>query len=300
MTAASSDLARPTYDLVTDAFDFPVWEGPPLRTILICSHPRSGSTLLGEAMTFAGGLGCPLEYFHEGFRPTMASRWRAPDMHALVSAVWRHRTDPNGILSVKLFWRDLIQLALALEPSRFADVAGLAPSVMSADTYRSLAALMAACFPNAEFVYLSRLDRVRQAVSGFTAMQTGRWRNIPGLPERDGYPTRASYEFDGIAALANHAEACHRHWANLFSASQISPLTLNYEELARDYAGVTRRVLDALGSAAPAPAPRMLRQVDSAQEALVLRYLRERQTKTGDGAAAVAGSGRSDGSAPGL
>ena len=52
------------YDLTLAGADCPRWDGPPRRSILICSHPRSGSTLLGEAIRFAGGLGCPLEYLH--------------------------------------------------------------------------------------------------------------------------------------------------------------------------------------------------------------------------------------------
>ncbi len=50
------------YDLVRAEADYPEWQGPPRRTLLICTQPRSGSTLLGEALWFAGGLGCPLEY----------------------------------------------------------------------------------------------------------------------------------------------------------------------------------------------------------------------------------------------
>ena len=50
------------YDLASAAHDYPIWEGLPRRTVLLCTHPRSGSTLLGEALYFAGGLGCPLEY----------------------------------------------------------------------------------------------------------------------------------------------------------------------------------------------------------------------------------------------
>ena len=53
-----------TYDLAGPEGDYPEWDGPPRRSIVLCTHPRSGSSLLGEALTFAGGFGCPLEYFH--------------------------------------------------------------------------------------------------------------------------------------------------------------------------------------------------------------------------------------------
>ena len=63
------------YDLVTAVANYQEWQGRPSRSVLICTQQRSGSTLLGEAIYFGGGLGCPLEYFHVGFRPGFEARW---------------------------------------------------------------------------------------------------------------------------------------------------------------------------------------------------------------------------------
>jgi hypothetical protein len=111
--------AEKTYDLATARYDYPIRTGPPRRTVLVCSHPRSGSTLLGEGLYFAGGLGCPLEYFHAGFRPGIASRWECSTLPEYARAVYQRRTDPTGTLSVKLFWRDMAELAIELAPDRF-------------------------------------------------------------------------------------------------------------------------------------------------------------------------------------
>jgi LPS sulfotransferase NodH len=78
---------------------------------LICTHPRSGSTLLGEALYFAGDLGCPLEYFHAGFRPTLAARWGCAGLEDYGRAVHRWRTDPSGTLSVNLNCHDVADKA---------------------------------------------------------------------------------------------------------------------------------------------------------------------------------------------
>src|SRR5947207_3029397 len=118
----SSDTASEPYDLATAGHDHPLWDGLPRRTILICTHPRSGSTLLGEALYFADGLGCPLEYFHAGFRPTFTARWGCADIVDYGRAVHRWRTDMSGIHSVKLFWRDVAELAGQLRPGRFDDL----------------------------------------------------------------------------------------------------------------------------------------------------------------------------------
>src|SRR5262249_3954211 len=87
VTEPAPDARRPSYDLATERGDYPDRDGPPNRTLLVCCHPRSGSTLLGEAIFTAGGLGCPLEYLHRGFRPAFAARWKTPDLDAFIGAL---------------------------------------------------------------------------------------------------------------------------------------------------------------------------------------------------------------------
>jgi LPS sulfotransferase NodH len=276
--------APATYDLARAEHDYPAWEGPPRRTILVCSHPRSGSTLLGEALTFAGGLGCPLEYFHAGFRPGLQRRWGAPDISSLLAAVVRHRTDPSGTLAVKLFWRDLVDLAEAIGPATLRGLRGAAPATIDAKMYRALAGFLAAIFPKSTFVHLTRRDRVRQAVSGLAAIRTARWRDIPGLPVRDGFAAQAVYDFERIDQLVQLAQVCDAHWGKLFAANGLAPIQLTYEALASDYEAMVVDLLRGLGSIAiPAP-PRMRRQGDAGNEALVLRYLREQQVRQAEAA----------------
>jgi trehalose 2-sulfotransferase len=264
------------YDLTAAEHDYPVWDGPPRRTILICTHPRSGSTLLGEALYFTGGLGCPIEYFHRGFRPGLAERWDTTTFAEHVAAVRRLRTEPGGTLSVKLFWRDIEEMAAELAPERFAGLHEMPPDATSPDDYREIARLLAQAFPDAEFIHLWRSDRVRQAVSGLAALQTGIWRVIPETGEKAaiGPP---EYDFDCLDGFVAYADFCNAHWRNFFDAIDAVPFTLTYERLAADYEGTVRAVLDHLGSDAPVPPVRMRRQSGAVNEAFVLRYLRDRQ-----------------------
>ncbi|MES2442350.1 MAG: Stf0 family sulfotransferase [Pseudomonadota bacterium] len=266
---------RKHYDLTGAGHDYPARDGPPRRTLLVCTHPRSGSSLLGEALYFAGGLGCPIEYFHRGFRPGLAARWGTETLAEQVEAVHRLRTDPSGTLSVKIFWRDIEEMAAEFAPGRFADIQAMLPETTSPETYREIAALLADAFPNADYVHLWRSDRVRQAVSGLTAIQTGLWRVIPEMGEKaaTGAP---DYDFDRIDGFVAYSDFCHAHWRNFFAAIGAAPFTLTYEALVGDYEGSVRAVLDHLGSDAAVPPIRMKRQSDSGNEAFVLRYLRER------------------------
>lgn len=265
---------REPYDLTIDAADFPAWEGPPARSIVICTHPRSGSTLLGEAIYHSGGLGLPLEYFHRGFRPDLQRRWGAESLDAYVRQAHRRRTDPAGVFSAKLFWQDLEQLAHERDPAAQPDFGQRPLGSLEPDDYRRLADLVADLFPNPVHVRLVRKDRVRQAVSALAATQTGLWRAIPGVGAQ---AARAAPEYDyrRLADLMGVEAYCQGHWTRYFEALGVRPYSLCYEDLDADYAATVQALLEHLGGRDPAPGPRMRRQSGAETEALVLRYLRD-------------------------
>jgi len=274
--SAEPTVRRKPYDLTTEEHDYPEWVGPPKRTLLLCSHPRSGSTLLGEALYFAGGLGCPLEYFHGGFRPGLAKQWGTQTLAEHAREVHRRRTDPSGTLAVKLFWRDIAHMAMELEPARFgADFDKVPPEDLSPEDYRHIAGLLEPILPSSSYVHLSRRDRVRLAVSSLTAAQTGLWREIPAMGEQPASGT-AEYDFRRIDALVGMADFSHAHWRNYFAAIGASAWPTTYEQIAADYEGSVRDLLDHLGSDAEVPPIRMRRQSGARNEAFVLRYLRDK------------------------
>jgi LPS sulfotransferase NodH len=274
VTAAKVDQASPGYDLMWEGADFPPWEGAPRRSVVVCSHPRSGSTLLGEAIYQAGGAGLPLEYFHRGFRPRFEARWGTPKLEDYVRVVHRHRTDPTGTFGVKLFWYDLMDVAHEHDGVPAADVPHWRPGEPQAEDYRRLYSKIEAAFPNPVFVHLRREDRVRQAVSGLIAEQTGEWRSIPGAGERaSGEP---SFDFDRLSALVAYAQACHAHWTALFAALGAEAYEISYEQLYGDYEASVGKLLRWIGAqTTDVSAPRLRRQSDDASEAMALKFLME-------------------------
>ena len=263
------------YDLATTAHDYPPWDGPPRHTILICTHPRSGSTLLGEAIHAVGGLGSPLEYFHRGFssadraalgglghrsvRPRGASAADRPERHPVGQTLLARRRGYRA----------------RLEPVRFATLeAGLPPDA-PAETYREIAATLAPLFPNPTFVSLIRRDRLRQAVSTLAAEQSRLWRSIPGLGAQEA-PQELVYGYERILRLVAGADRCNLHWGKFFAALGQIPAAITYEDLIADYAGTVERLLRHLGRDAEAPPLRLRRQSDERSERMMLRFLRER------------------------
>lgn len=268
-------MTAPVYDLVHEAADYPPWDGPPRRTVALCTHMRSGSTLLGEALREAG-VGVPLEYYHVGFRPALQARWRATSLDHYVAAVRRHRTDPSGVLGLKLFWMDIEDLAHERDPAAQPPRGERPPGATSADDYRRLFALVADVIPAATttFAHLRRQDRVRQAVSHLTAMKTGRWRSIEGQEREAAGP--ADYDYERILQIMAVADYSHAHWTGFFTAVGVQPYAITYEQLTRDYVGAVGALLRHLGAPRDKlPAPRTRRQSDTASEAMALRFVKE-------------------------
>lgn len=262
------------YDLVLEGADYPEWDGPPERTLLLCSHPRSGSTLLGEILYFTGQFGCPLEYFHKGFRPAFQARWQAPDLTALLTHSRRMRTNPAGLFSCKLFWRDVEDLMLELAPSLARSFVETHAEEVAASAYRELHELLQTQFPQPTYIHLARQDRVRLAISSATAAQTGKWRAIPGqVSKARGSTPSPAYDYEQIASLLAYGDYCQAHWNRYFTENQLAPHNLSYEQLVRPDRQPLRTLLANLGFTGDLPPVRMQRQADARSEQWLVRFL---------------------------
>lgn len=272
---------RKRYDLTLAEHDYPPWQGPPRRTLLLCCEARSGSTLLGEALYFAGSLGCPLEYFHAGFRPDFEVRWQAHKPDDYLAAAHRNRTAPNGTFATKLFWRDVVDLLDERDPALAATTRATLPAETAPDHYREIAATLADLFAGADLLHLERIDRVRGAVSADLAVQTGLWRAIPGVGEQVPL-AEPVFDFDRITSLIRYTMRAHAHWRNLFAAIGVAPIGLTYERLTRDYVRTVGDVLTRLGVPAVIAPQRMQRQATPQSDAFMFRYLVEDKARAED------------------
>jgi LPS sulfotransferase NodH len=257
------------YDLAAAGGDYPPRDGAPERSIVVCTQQRSGSTLLGEAMYFAGGMGCPLEYFHPGFQPAFAGRWNAAGSY--VAALHRHRTTPSGVFATKLFWRDLLDLANERAPGRFEALRMASPAAVPFESYRELFGLIADIVPNASWIFLTRRDAVRQAISNYVAWKTARWRLSDEQEHR--VASVPDYDVHLIRRLLSRILRSNAHWRRFFEANGIAVCELAYEELEQDYTESLRRVFAAIGFAdATIPPARLRKQADAVNDALLARF----------------------------
>jgi trehalose 2-sulfotransferase len=268
------------YDLVQRSADYPTWNGRPQRTLLICTQNRAGSTLLDEAIYFAGGLGCPLEYYQPGFRPGLARRWNAAGLREYTAALHRFRTDPSGVFSVKLFWHGVTTMVGELKPDEF-DSTLLKPTLATTpDTYRRIFSTLADFFPAPTLVFLSRRDEIRQAVSLYVAGVTGAWRQYERIGS--GKKELPLYDFDAIVRLLAKIQNHKANWINFFRANQLRYYAIDYEDMEQDYEGTLREFFTAIGrpDASIVP-PRLQKQADSHSEDLVGKFVAEFRQRVG-------------------
>lgn len=274
---------------------------------LVCATPRSGSTLLCEMLRATGVAGNPLEHFEHLRRTGLPRQPReyfdgvadagvlellapleagAPSVEA--PAAWRERIlregrTANGVWGGKLMWGhvdDLLARVRALD--------GLGGA--------GLATALEALLGDVRFVFVTRTDKVSQAVSLWRAVQTRRWRADAGAPRR---PHDAVYSFAAIDHLTAQLEADEAAWRAWFAS--VAPdrlLHLTYEENAADPRAAVGRVLALCGLSGVAIGDPPLRdQRDPRSREWVDRYLRDKRRAAARSAAveiephASAGSG---------
>ncbi|HZR91593.1 MAG TPA: Stf0 family sulfotransferase [Gaiellaceae bacterium] len=225
------------------------------RTFVVCSTPRTGSTMLGDLLADTGLVGRAGEYFGEPFRRQVVPGLSRRGFDDYLVACTRHARG-TGAFGVKLHW-DQVEVFLHLLRLR----RGLSG--------RSDGEVLEAIFPSVRFVSLRREDEVAQAVSWWKAITTGRWT--------DGRPPvgEPRFDADGIRTRLRRIEQHNAAWEAWFRANGIEPLRLTYEELVADPASVARRTLLHLGVQVPpglAVRPRTERQADGVNADWIRRY----------------------------
>jgi LPS sulfotransferase NodH len=258
----------------------------------VCATQRSGSTLLCELLKDTGVAGRPEEFFearHDTGRPPHPGDYldrlprtgagirddeappQAPEYSSLVGLAdyrehlertFRLGTTENGVFGAKLMWDQLPELqALA---SQLPEYRGL--------TDRTL---LGALFDDPAFIWVTRGDKVRQAVSLWRALQTRRWRLERGPDDTTSKP-ELHYRFEGIRHLVRLLETEDAAWGAFFGRHGIDRLAIAYEEdLVADRDRAVRTVLAKIGVKPPPEwhaADPIERQGDSLNDDWVAAY----------------------------
>jgi hypothetical protein len=260
---------------------------PPARftgSVVVASTQRSGSTLLCSALERTGLVGVPKEYLlpeflasghrvlgvpHPTARETVRrllrrlrlERWwwgyweidpstMAPYIQALVA----RRSTANGLFCLKIHWQHF-ELAQRM---------GFCPSQLPQPI---------------TWIHIERQDRIAQAVSFEKAMRSGAFA---ANEERSHSVDRLSYDDGGILRTYELLRQSASGWERYFQSAGITPLPVEYEELAADYEGTITRVLEALGfTNVPVPPPLLQRQANAVNKRWIEAFRRNHPELTG-------------------
>src|SRR5215472_12960916 len=101
---------------------------------------------------------------------------------------------------------------------------------------------MATEFPNLRYIWLTRRDKVRQAVSYYRAIKTGEWWKIAGVHRENPQP-EPKFDFDYIRRLETLILQQEWKWQKYFEEFDIEPLVLIYEEFSSNVRMTIQEVL---------------------------------------------------------
>ena len=203
--------------------------------IFVCYTSRSGSALLCVALASTGVAGQPEEYFHPGAtatlgKPAWREDWQTRDFESILREPMRYGTTPNGVFGSKLLLEESIDIGDRLRR-------------LSGNHDPNTARVFANTFPEPRYLWITRRDKVRQAISLFRAKQSGEWiRKVESTPAA----TNLVFSYRLIDGLLRHIVQTEAAWARFFIDSGIVPHTVVYEDLVQTYEPTVRQVLSYL------------------------------------------------------
>jgi trehalose 2-sulfotransferase len=237
---------------------------------LICTCPRSGSSLLSEGLTSTGYAGRPDEYFDPDW--SMIRHWMQQfqicDIDEYVDQLIAQTSSNNGVFGFKLHWSQLKAMKRLMRHSLQAQ--------HSTKLDPSISRLFEQKFNDVKYVWLRRRNKVLQAISYYRAVTTGIWRTNT---ERQNNSSNhrfheIAFDFDQIDHYVNLCRTLDLRWGQYFRREQIHPLIVIYEEFVARYEPTINGILNYLGVGVDAPiaAPTLMRQADDASFEWEARY----------------------------
>src|SRR5258707_11620961 len=87
-----------------------------IHAYLVCSTPRSGSTLLCDALAKTGLAGNPGEFFDPKYTEIFSRKYSILRREEYLKSIMEHCTSPNGVFGAKIHSFQLRHLAAEITP----------------------------------------------------------------------------------------------------------------------------------------------------------------------------------------
>ncbi len=181
---------------------------------MLASEERSGSEWLCQLMGVTDRLGRPMEYLNPHWNMRFIPDY-PHDVAGEMRAAHRAGVTPNGVFSLKLHAQHF-------------------------DKLQGEARLSEVC-PHAAFVWLTREDRLGQAISRVRAQQSGRYHEHwhRDRPE--------AYDAQDIDRTLTEVITLSSRWERFFARNGVTPMKLSYERLQSDPVGAVQAIAALVG-----------------------------------------------------
>jgi trehalose 2-sulfotransferase len=217
---------------------------PRFQSYIICTSPRSGSTLLCKLLEATGKSGHPGSHFHQPSIAAWLEYYGLSDhpfadplsrLTAIFDAARQTGTGTTGMFGLRLQRHSFdffMQNLETLHPDH------------PHDTDRIHAA-----FGRTLFIHLTRPNKLDQAISRVIAEQSGLWhKSADGSElERLSAPQTPIYSAARISEHIATLTAYDVQWQAWFDQQGLSPLRVSYDDLSHAPTQQLDRILDALG-----------------------------------------------------
>jgi LPS sulfotransferase NodH len=221
----------------------------PYTSYLIMATPRCGSYLLCEALINTNLAGRPTEYFGPAQTRVFLEGGDPLDYAASLSRIIEQGTTPNGVFGAKIIWQFIENFVDHLR-----DIPGYEK--------QPLPQLLSTVFPQLNYIWITRRDKVRQAISYWKALQNNRWIGFEDWqpPEQSTArrkafmekrkprlsPQEMVFDFKTIERLRRGIEEDEIEIQRYFTACGVQPFKVVYEDFAHTYEETAYQILDYL------------------------------------------------------
>jgi LPS sulfotransferase NodH len=225
--------------------------GPLRKSYVVASSYRSGSQFLCWRLWQTGLLGAPSEVLN----PTselrvLMNRLKASSPADYIAKLLARRTSRNGVFGMKAHFHHFEAFL------------------------KDYPALLEVLWP-LTYIYISRRDKVAQAVSMAKALQTDWWTSRM----EEGPKPALRYDREMIAKCMEDIEQQDLTWRRWFDAHDVKPFQVTYDELTADSAGVVRNIVELLGvqddERDEVDVPPARKQADETNQEWIERFQRE-------------------------
>lgn len=206
----------------------------PSQKYCIASTPRSGSTLISKMLLSTGLAGAPKEYLstlliqawlrQRENKKNLNLDYYIRDLHA-------RRTSPNGVFGMKIHWRQIEEMAKKIS------FAAIGPHLNDID----------------KFIFISRKDKISQAISYYIANNTGVfhsdhevWLSELSVPQP---PFNSTQILKHLRDILREEEG----WEQFFKEQKKPVHRICYEEFISDYQAQCGKIFNFLTINAPLP-----------------------------------------------